>query len=151
MTTTMTDIDHETAYRACSGREARFDGRLYLGVTSTGIYCRPSCPARTPRPENCRFFPTAAACVAAGFRACKRCRPDSLPGTRDWDAASDLTGRALRSIRDGALDGDGGVDDLAAALHVSGRQLRRVLVEATGATPVQLAATRRAAVARQLI
>ncbi|GGA74659.1 DNA-3-methyladenine glycosylase [Pseudoclavibacter endophyticus] len=144
-------IDDDAAYRACSGREARFDGRLYLAVTSTGIYCRPSCPARTPRREHCRFFATAAACVAAGYRACKRCRPDALPGTRDWDASGDLTARALRLIRDGALDTAGGVAGLAARLHVSERQLRRVLVEATGASPVQLAATRRAALARQLM
>lgn len=150
MTSLPATIDHEAAYRACSGREARFDGRLYLGVTSTGIYCRPSCPARTPRPEHCQFFPTAAACVAAGFRACKRCRPDAIPGSRDWDAANDRAARAVRLIRDGVMDTEG-VAGLARRLHLSERQLRRLLVEATGATPIQLATTRRAALARQLI
>ncbi|MBN9612300.1 MAG: DNA-3-methyladenine glycosylase 2 family protein, partial [Actinobacteria bacterium] len=79
-------LDFDACYRVISGRESRWDGRIYLGVSSTGIYCRPSCPARKPLPENCRFFASAAACVAAGFRACKRCRPDSLPGSHDWDA-----------------------------------------------------------------
>lgn len=86
-------LGFDACYRAISGRDSRWDGRIYLGVASTGIYCRPSCPARKPRPENCRFFASAAACVAAGFRACKRCRPDSLPGSRDWDARGDLTDR----------------------------------------------------------
>src|SRR3712207_3253847 len=91
-------LDEQTAYRAISGRDPRFDGRLYVGVLSTGIYCRPSCPARTPRPENCRYYAAAAAAVAAGFRACRRCRPDALPGTRQWDARGDLAARALRAI-----------------------------------------------------
>ncbi|NKY08770.1 DNA-3-methyladenine glycosylase 2 family protein, partial [Cellulomonas hominis] len=76
-------MDRAVAYRAVSGRDPRYDGRLYLGVTSTGVYCRPSCPARTPRQENCRYYRSSAAAVAAGFRACRRCRPDALPGTRE--------------------------------------------------------------------
>ena len=123
---------------------------MYLGVTSTGIYCRPSCPARKPRPENCRFFPSAAACVAAGFRACKRCRPEAVPGTRDWDARGDLVARAVRRIRDGAIDVVG-VPGLARELAVSERHLRRMLVEEIGASPLQLARTRRAHAARALI
>ncbi|MBL3699167.1 helix-turn-helix domain-containing protein [Leucobacter luti] len=142
--------DFDACYRAASGRDARWDGRIYLGVTSTGIYCRPSCPARKPKPENCRFFGSAAACVAAGFRACKRCRPDAVPGTRDWDARGDIVARAVRRIRDGAVDTIG-VSGLADELAVSERHLRRFLIEAVGASPLQLARTRRAHAARALI
>lgn len=143
-------LDPAAAYRAVSGRDTRWDGRLYLGVTSTGIYCRPSCPARTPRPENCRWFPTAAAAVAAGFRACRRCRPDAVPGSRQWDARLDLVSRAVRLIADGVLD-DGGVAALAARLGVSSRHLHRLLVREVGAGPQQLGQTRRAQTARTLI
>ncbi|MFS0699684.1 DNA-3-methyladenine glycosylase 2 family protein [Cellulomonas sp. 179-A 4D5 NHS] len=143
-------LDPDAAYRAISGRDPRFDGRLYVGVVSTGVYCRPSCPARTPRPENCRFYPAAAAAVAAGFRACRRCRPDALPGSREWDVRGDLAARALRAIADGAVD-DVGVDGLAARLHVSVRHLHRVLVAEVGASPLQLARTRRAQLARMLL
>ncbi len=143
-------LDFTACYRAASGRDARWDGRIYLGVSSTGIYCRPSCPARKPKPENSRFFPSAAACVAAGFRACKRCRPDALPGTRDWDARSDLSARALRRIHAGAVD-TVGVAGLAAELTISERHLRRILIEEIGANPHQIARTRRAHTARTLI
>ena len=143
-------LDEDAAYRAIAGRDPRFDGRFFVAVLSTGIYCRPSCPSRTPRRENCRFHRSAAACVAAGFRACRRCRPDALPGSRDWDVDADLAHRALRLIADGAVDGDG-VAGLARRLHVSERQLHRVLVARVGASPVQLATTRRAQVARLLI
>lgn len=143
-------LDPDAAYRAISGRDPRFDGRLYVGVVSTGVYCRPSCPARTPRPENCRFYPAAAAAVAAGFRACRRCRPDSLPGSRDWDVRGDLAARAVRAISDGVVD-EAGVDGLAARLHVSPRHLHRVLVTEMGASPLQLARTRRAQLARMLL
>ncbi|WP_205879320.1 DNA-3-methyladenine glycosylase 2 family protein [Leucobacter triazinivorans] len=150
MTSQPPALDFDACYRAASGRDPRWDGRVYLGVTSTGIYCRPSCPARKPRPENCRFFPSAAACVAAGFRACKRCRPDALPGTRDWDVRGDLVARAVRRIRDGAVDAVG-VAGLAAELAVSERHLRRMMVDEIGASPLQLARTRRAHAARALI
>ena len=140
----------EQAYRAISGRDPRFDGRLFVGVLSTGIYCRPSCPARTPRPENCRYYSAAAAAVAAGFRACRRCRPDSLPGSRDWDARGDLAARALRAIADGAVDTDG-VRGLAATMHVSPRHLNRVLLAEVGASPLALARTRRAQLGRMLL
>src|SRR4051794_8884046 len=142
--------DFETAYRAVQARDPRFDGRLYLGVTSTGIYCRPSCPARTPKPENVRFYATAAAAVAAGFRACKRCRPDALPGSRAWDHRGDLVGRALRLVADGTVD-EGGVAGLAAQLHVSERHLHRSLVAEVGVGALALARTRRAQTARLLI
>lgn len=147
---TDTFADREVAYRAVSSRDPRFDGRLFVGVLSTGVYCRPSCPSRTPRPENCVFHRTAAACVAAGFRACRRCRPDAQPGTRDWDLDADLAGRALRLVESGVVDAEG-VGGLAARLAVSPRHLHRVLVAQLGAGPAELARTHRAQVARQLI
>ena len=143
-------FDDDAAYRAVSGRDPRFDGRFFVGVLSTGIYCRPSCPSRTPKRENCQFHTTAAGCVAAGFRACRRCRPDALPGSRDWDLDADLAHRTLRLIADGAVD-EHGVAGLARRLHVSERHLHRVLVAQVGASPLQLATTRRAQVARMLI
>ncbi|WP_034661041.1 Ada metal-binding domain-containing protein [Cellulomonas sp. KRMCY2] len=143
-------IDSDVAYRAVMGRDPRFDGRLFVGVLSTGIYCRPSCPSRTPKRENCQFHLTAAGCVAAGFRACRRCRPDALPGSRDWDVDADLAHRALRLIGDGAVD-DAGVAGLARRVNVSARHLHRVLVAQVGASPVQIARTRRAQVARMLV
>lgn len=146
----LADIDPDACYRACAGREARFDGRFFLAVTTTGIYCRPSCPARMPKPENCRFLPTAAAAVAAGFRACRRCRPDALPGTRLWDESGDLAGRAVALIRDGIVD-EVGVAGLAARLGVSSRHLHRLLASHVGAGAAQLNQTRRAQVARALI
>ncbi len=143
--------DPEVAYRAVASRDPRFDGRLFVGVLSTGIYCRPSCPSRTPKPAHCAYYPSAAACVAAGFRACRRCRPDALPGSPDWDVDADLAGRALRLVADGAADDDDGVSGLARRLSVSPRHLHRVLVAQVGASPQQLALTRRAQVARMLV
>src|SRR3954452_1037071 len=96
--------DDEFCYRAVAGRDPRFDGWVYVGVTSTGIYCRPSCPARTPKRENVRFYPSSAAAQGAGFRACKRCRPDAAPGSPEWDMRSDVAGRAMRLIADGVID-----------------------------------------------
>lgn len=142
--------DTESCYRVVSSRDARWDGRLYLGVVTTGVYCRPSCPARTPLAGNCRYYPTSAAAVAAGFRACRRCRPDALPGTRDDDTRADLAARALRLIRDGAVD-EAGVAGLANRLHVSERHLNRVLVAEVGVGPLRLASSRRAQVARLLV
>ncbi len=142
--------DPTWCYRVVSSRDARWDGRLYLGVVSTGVYCRPSCPARTPLQRNCRYYASRAAAVAAGFRACRRCRPDALPGTRDDDHRADLAARALRLIRDGAVD-EGGVAGLAARLHVSERHLHRALVAEVGVGPLRLASSRRAQLARLLI
>lgn len=143
-------IDRDVAYRAVSGRDPRYDGRLYLGVTSTGVYCRPSCPARTPRPDNCRYYRSAAAAVAAGFRACRRCRPDALPGSREWDARADLAAQAVRAIASGVVD-EVGVEGLAERLHVSARHLQRVVVAEMGAGPAQIARSRRAQLARHLL
>lgn len=144
------DEDFETCYRAVSSRDSRFDGRFFTAVTSTGIYCRPICPARTPKRENVRFYPVAAAAAAAGFRACRRCRPDRGPGSPDWNVRADLVGRALRLIAAGAVDG-GGVGELATRLHVSERHLNRSLVAEVGVGPLALARTRRAQTARTLL
>jgi len=142
--------DAETCYRAVLARDGRFDGRLFVGVRTTGVYCRPSCPSRTPRPENVRFYPNAAAAVAAGFRACRRCRPDALPGSREWDGRGDLVARALRLVAAGAVD-EHGVAGLAARLAVSERHLHRSLVAEVGVGPLALARTRRAQTARLLL
>lgn len=147
---TTAHVDDETLHRAVDSRDPRFDGRVYLGVTSTGIYCRPSCPARRPRRENRRFYASAAAAVAAGFRACRLCRPEALPGTREWDHRGDLAARALRLIGAGHVD-EHGVTGLATTLHVSERQLHRVLVTEVGAGALRLARSRRAQTARLLI
>jgi AraC family transcriptional regulator of adaptative response / DNA-3-methyladenine glycosylase II len=148
--------DPDRCYRAVASRDGRFDGQFVTAVSSTGIYCRPSCPAQTPKRENVRFYPCAAAAVAAGFRACKRCRPEAAPGSREWDLRGDLAARALRAIAAGAIDGsgtdgEGGVPALARSLHVSERHLNRVLVSEVGAGPLALARTRRAQTARLLL
>jgi AraC family transcriptional regulator, regulatory protein of adaptative response / DNA-3-methyladenine glycosylase II len=140
----------QVMYRAISSRDRRFDGRFVLGVVTTGIYCRPSCPARTPLAQNVRYFAIPAAAVAAGFRACKRCRPDTVPGGRLWDHRGDLAARALRLVGAGAVD-EGGVSGLAHQLSVSERHLHRTLVEEVGAGPLALARTRRAQTARMLL
>jgi AraC family transcriptional regulator of adaptative response / DNA-3-methyladenine glycosylase II len=142
--------DADSLYRAVTARDRRLDGRFVFAVTSTGIYCRPSCPARTPRRENVRYYPVPAAAVAAGFRACRRCRPDAVPGSRDWDHRGDLVARALRLVASGAVD-DEGVAGLARRLSVSERHLHRSLVAELGVGPQALARTRRAQTARLLL
>jgi len=142
--------DFEHRFRAVASRDPRFDGYFFLGVTSTGIYCRPSCPARTPRREHARFYPTAAAAQAAGFRACKRCIPGAVPGSPDWDARGDIAGRAMRLIADGVVERDG-VPGLAGRLGYGERQLRRILLADLGAPPLALARAQRAHVARLLL
>ncbi len=137
-------------WRVLASRDARFDGVFFVGVTSTGIYCRPSCPARTPRPEHARFYPTAAAAQRAGFRACKRCRPDASPGSPEWNNRADLVGRAMRLILDGVVDRDG-VEGLARRLGYSPRQLHRLLTAELGAGPLALARAQRAHAARVLL
>jgi AraC family transcriptional regulator, regulatory protein of adaptative response / DNA-3-methyladenine glycosylase II len=145
-------LDREACYRAIESRDPRFDGRLFVGVTSTGIYCRPICPARTPKFANCRFFPSAAAAQGAGFRPCLRCRPETAPDLASWRGSSNTVSRALALIADGALDGgEAGVEALAERLGVGGRQLRRLFRQHLGATPVAVAQTRRVLFAKQLI
>jgi AraC family transcriptional regulator of adaptative response / DNA-3-methyladenine glycosylase II len=142
--------DFEQCYRAVSSRDARFDGWFFTAVTSTGIYCRPSCPALTPRRENVRFYPTAAAAQQAGFRACKRCRPDATPGSPDWDIRADVVGRAMRLIADGIIEREG-VDGLARRLGFSARHIHRQLAAEVGAGPLALARAQRAQNARLLL
>src|SRR5215212_3831240 len=142
--------DFEHRYRAVRGRDARFDGWFYVAVTSTGIYCRPSCPAATPKRSNVRFYPTAAAAQYAGFRACKRCRPDAVPGSPEWDTRADIVARAMWLIADGVVDRDG-VAGLARRLSYTERHLHRLLSAEVGAGPLALARARRAHTARLLI
>ncbi len=144
------DLDFTGRYRAVQSRDPRFDGWFFTAVTSTGIYCRPSCPAATPRPEHVRFFPTAAAAQEAGFRACKRCIPGAVPGSPAWDLTGDLAGRAMRLIADGVVEREG-VPGLARHLGYSERQVRRHLVADLGAGPLALARAQRAHVARLLL
>jgi AraC family transcriptional regulator of adaptative response / DNA-3-methyladenine glycosylase II len=142
--------DTEACYRAVKSRDRRFDGVFYTGVTSTGIYCRPSCPAITPAKKNVTFHRTAAAAQAAGFRACKRCLPDATPGSPDWDVAADTAGRAMRLIADGVVERDG-VEGLASRVGYTARHLHRLLSSELGAGPLALARARRAQNARILI
>lgn len=145
-------IDPQICYRALKTRDRRFDGRMFVGVTSTGIYCRPVCPARTPKFEHCRFFPSAAAAQETGFRPCLRCRPETAPQTGSWRGTSNTVSRALALIEDGALDGeDASVNCLAERLGVGERQLRRLFHQHLGASPVAVAQTRRVLFAKQLI
>src|SRR3954451_21071940 len=144
--------DGETCYRALQSRDQRFDGLLFVGVTSTRIYCRPVCPARTAKRENCRFFCSAAAAQEAGFRPCLRCRPETAPNLASWRGTSNTVSRALALISDGALDGEGaGVEALAERLGVGERHLRRLFVQHLGASPLAVAQTRRVLFAKQLI
>ncbi|PID96988.1 MAG: AraC family transcriptional regulator [Actinomycetales bacterium] len=143
-------LDPERCYRAAQSRDARFDGWFIVAVRTTGIYCRPSCPALTPKRENVEFYPTAAAAQAHGFRACRRCRPDAAPGSPEWDARGDLVARAMRLLGDGVVDREG-VSGLAARLGYSERHLNRLLTEQLGAGPVALARAQRAQTARTLI
>jgi AraC family transcriptional regulator of adaptative response / DNA-3-methyladenine glycosylase II len=142
--------DFAQCYRAVESKDARFDGWFFTAVRTTGIYCRPSCPARTPYPRNVEFFPTAAAAQRAGYRACKRCRPDASPGSPEWDPRGDVVARAMRLIGDGVVDREG-VGGLAARLAYSERQLHRLLVAELGAGPLALARAQRAQTARVLI
>ncbi|SMD14424.1 DNA-3-methyladenine glycosylase II [Kibdelosporangium aridum] len=142
--------EFEVFYRAMASRDPRFDGRFVVAVTSTGVYCRPSCPSRTPQRRNTRFFTLPAAAEAAGFRACRRCRPDVQPTSPEWNVRGDLVGRALRLIAGGGVD-DEGVAGLARRLAVSERHLHRQLVAEVGVGPQMLAISRRARVARMLI
>ncbi|HZQ58346.1 MAG TPA: AlkA N-terminal domain-containing protein [Acidimicrobiales bacterium] len=142
--------DPDACYRVLQSRDSRFDGWFFVAVRTTHIYCRPSCPARTPHRENVSFYPSAAAAQQAGYRACKRCRPDASPGSPEWDARADVVARAMRLIADGVVD-TVGVSGLAARLGYSVRQLERLLVAELGAGPLALARAQRAQHARVLI
>jgi AraC family transcriptional regulator of adaptative response / DNA-3-methyladenine glycosylase II len=137
-------------YEAVCSRDARFDGQFFFAVSTTGIYCRPSCPATTPKRRNVSFFRSAAAAQGAGFRACRRCRPDAVPGSADWNARADVVGRAMRLISDGVVDREG-VAGLAGRLGYSHRQVQRQLNAEVGAGPIALARAQRAHTARILL
>ena len=143
-------LDADSCYDALTSRDRRFDGRFFVGVATTGIYCRPICPARTPRRENCAFFPSAAAAELAGFRPCLRCRPEKAPGLASVDAVGRLAAAACSAIEDGGLD-QGGVDAVAARLGVTGRHLRRVFHAEFGVSPIQYAQTQRLLLAKRLL
>ncbi|MEV0030622.1 Ada metal-binding domain-containing protein [Nocardia sp. NPDC050793] len=147
---TITALNFEQCYRAVSTRDSRFDGQFFTAVRTTGIYCRPSCPAITPKRANVSFLPTAAAAQHAGYRACRRCLPDAAPGSPLWNTRADLAARAMRLIGDGVIE-RGGVPALAATLGYSQRQLTRVLTTELGAGPLALARAHRAHTARLLI
>jgi AraC family transcriptional regulator of adaptative response / DNA-3-methyladenine glycosylase II len=142
--------DADTCYRALQSRDARFDGRFFTGVKTTGVYCRPICPARTPLRKNIEFYRCASEAEAAGFRPCLRCRPETSPGTPAWAGTSATVSRAMRLIGEGAMD-DGSVDDLADRLGVGARHLRRLFDEHLGASPVAIAQTRRLHFAKKLM
>ena len=142
-------LDDEQRYAAAVSKDARFDGVFFTAVTSTGIYCRPSCPAITPRRENMRFYRSAAAAQEGGFRACKRCRPDASPGSPEWNIRADVVGRAMRLIADGVVDRDG-VEGLATCLGYEQRQVRRLVTAELGAGPLAIARAQRAQTARVL-
>ena len=143
-------LDHDHCYRAIQSRDSRFDGWFVTAVRTTGIYCRPSCPAITPKPKNVEFFRAAATAQAHGYRACKRCRPDASPGSPEWNSRADVVGRAMRLIADGLVDREG-VGGLAHRLGYSERQINRLLVAEVGSGPLALARAQRAQTARILI
>lgn len=146
----MRTIDHDLCYKALLSRDRRFDGHFFVGVSSTGIYCRNVCPAKAPKRENCTFYPSAAAAERAGYRPCLRCRPELAPGNAHIDAVSRIAAAAVGRIEEGAL-AEGSVDDLAQSLGVTGRHLRRVLESELGAPPIQLAQTQRLLLAKRLL
>ncbi|MFN8021939.1 MAG: DNA-3-methyladenine glycosylase 2 family protein [Acidimicrobiales bacterium] len=143
-------MQDDQCYRAVQSRDSRFDGWFVVAVHTTGIYCRPSCPATTPKRENVSFFPAAAAAQQRGFRACKRCRPDASPGSPEWNVRADVVGRAMRLIADGVIDREG-VGGLARRLGYSERHLHRLLADEIGAGPLAVARAQRAQTARTLI
>ncbi len=140
----------EERYRAVEARDTRFDGQFIVAVRTTGIYCRPSCPARTPKRSNVSFYPTSAAAHEAGYRACKRCLPEAAPGSPEWNLRRDTVGRAMRLIAEGVVERDG-VESLAARLGYSSRHLTRLLSSELGAGPLALARSQRAHTARMLL
>ena len=142
--------DPDSCYLALTGRDSRFDGMFITAVHTTGIYCRPSCPATIPKRENVSFFRSAAAAQRNGFRACKRCRPDATPGSPEWNVRADVVARAMRLIADGVVDRDG-IKGLASRVGYSERQLNRLMTDELGAGPLALARAQRAQTARLLI
>src|SRR5580704_11844388 len=145
------ELDTVSCFRALAARDARFDGVFFVGVTSTRIYCRPICSARTPRRDHCRFFPSAAAAEHAGFRPCLRCRPELAPGNAPCDVVGRVARSAAARIEAGALDDGGSLEALAEELGLSSRQLRRAVRQELGVAPVELVQTHRLLLAKQLL
>src|ERR1700675_268391 len=144
------NLDLQVCLRARLTRDPRFDGKFFIGVVGSGVYCRSICPAPTAKEKNVRYFSSAAAAAEAGFRPCLRCRPETSPGTPAWAGTSSTVARAMRLIADSALD-DGNVDELAERLGIGSRHLRRLFLQHLGATPVAVAQTRRLHFAKRLI
>src|SRR4030095_9514698 len=143
-------LDSDSCYRALTTRDSRFDGRFFVGVSSTGIYCRPVCTVRVPKRQNCRFFPSAAAAEVEGYRPCLRCRPELAPGLASIDATARLAQAAVNLIEDGALE-DGDLEALAGRIGVTGRHLRRVFLTEFGVAPIEYAQTQRLLLAKRLL
>ncbi len=144
-------MNADTSYDAYRARDTRFDGVFYIGVTSTNIYCRPICTARTPKKENCRFFETREAAEKQGFRPCLRCRPELAPGAAPVDDARRIAEAIAQRLEDGGIEGDAGVEDIAAQFELSSRQIRRILQKELGVSPIELLQTRRLLLAKQLL
>src|SRR5215471_21112828 len=144
-------LDDRTCYRALAARDARFDGLFFVGVTTTGIYCRPVCTARTPGEKSCRFFDNAARAEREGFRPCLRCRPELAPGHAPVDAVGRTARYAAARIEAGALNDEGSLEQLAAEMGLSSRQLRRAIRQEFGVSPVELAQTNRLLLAKRLL
>src|SRR5215475_8103796 len=147
---TAMDLPRHICSKARLSRDPRFDGRFFIGVLTSGVYCRSICPARTSNERNVIYFPTAAAAAEAGFRPCLRCRPESSPGTPAWLGTSATVSRALRLISESALE-DGGVETLSSRLGIGSRHLRRLFLQHLGASPVTVAQTRRLHFAKRLL
>lgn len=144
-------IADNAAYNALTSRDSRFDGVFFVGVTSTGIYCRPICPAKTPQQKNCRFFESAEAAEKASFRPCLRCRPELAPGHAPVDSAHRIAHLIVRRIDEGLIDGEAGLEEIAAQFEISSRQLRRIIQKELGVSPIELLQTRRLLLAKQLL
>lgn len=138
-------------YKALAARDARFDGLFFVGVTSTGIYCRPICPARTPNADNCRFFASAMTAEKAGFRPCLRCRPELAPGSAPVDDAQRIAGLIVQRLEEGTVGGEAGLEEIAAQFELSARQIRRIVQSQLGVSPIELIQTRRLLLAKQLL
>ena len=151
MAASSTPLTAPAAYRALRTRDRRFDGVFYVGVSSTGVYCRPVCPARTPKAANCRFFASAEAAEKARFRPCLRCRPELAPGLAPVDDARRLAQLIVQRIDEGSVEGDASVEDVAAKFELSSRQLRRIVQAELGVSPIELLQTRRLLLAKQLL
>src|SRR5436190_23426436 len=144
-------LEHRSLHRALEARDSRFDGIFFVGVTSTGIYCRPICPARTTKPANRRFFDSAQAAEQGGFRPCLRCRPELAPGSAPVDDAQRIAQLIVQRLEEGALDDNAGLEEIADQFELSSRQIRRIVQKELGVPPIQLLLTRRLLLAKQLL